>query len=115
MIEVDPEIIKANQKEIINKLKAAIEQNYFHFNQQCYNHTEGLAVGALTSAILAKVYIQYMEHKQLYPVLMNHEIIGYFRYIDEILIIYNQNKTIIDGTLTEFSKQRTNIKFSVKK
>jgi hypothetical protein len=63
-----PEITKTNQKEIINILKTVMEQNYLQFYQQYYKQTEGLAMGAPTLAILAEVYIQYMEHKQLYPI-----------------------------------------------
>jgi hypothetical protein len=36
MIRNYPEIIKINQKEIINILKAVMEQNYFQFDQQYY-------------------------------------------------------------------------------
>jgi hypothetical protein len=63
-----------------------MEQNYFKFNQQCYKKTEGLAMGAPTSVILAEVYVQYMGHKQLYQILKKR-IIGYFRYVDDILIM----------------------------
>jgi hypothetical protein len=104
IMENDPEITKTTQEEIINILKSVMEQNYFQFNEQYYRQTEGLAVGATTSAILAEVYIQYMEHKQLYPILIKDQIIGYFRYVDDILIIYNQNKTNLHETLTEFNK-----------
>jgi hypothetical protein len=65
-------------------------------------------MGAPTSAILAEVYIQYIEHKKLYPIVKKHQIIGYFRYVDDILIIYNRNKTNIEETLTEFNKQTNN-------
>jgi hypothetical protein len=37
-----------------------MEQNYFRFNKQYYKQTEGLAMGAPTSAIQAEVYIQYI-------------------------------------------------------
>jgi hypothetical protein len=47
-----------------------IEQGYLQFDQQYYKQTEGLAMGAPTSSILTEVYIQYMEHKQLYLVVM---------------------------------------------
>jgi hypothetical protein len=50
-----------------------MEQNYFQFNQQYYKRTEGLAMGAPTSPILAKVYIQHMEHNQLYQILKKHQ------------------------------------------
>jgi hypothetical protein len=79
MRENDPEIVTTNQKEIINILKAVMEQNYIQFDQQYYKQTEGLAMGAPRSAILAEVYIQYVEHKQLSPVLMKYQIIGYFK------------------------------------
>jgi hypothetical protein len=69
-----------------------MEQNYFQFSQQYYIQTEGLAMGAPTSPILAEVYIQYIEHKKLYPILKKHQICGYFRYVDDILIIYIQSK-----------------------
>jgi hypothetical protein len=40
--------------------------------------------------------------------------IRYFRYVDDILIIFNQNKRNIHETVTEFNKQTTNIKFNIK-
>jgi hypothetical protein len=61
-------------------------------------------MGTPASAILAEVYIQYMEYKQLYPTLRKSELIGYLRYVNDILIIYNQNKTNIDETLREFNR-----------
>jgi hypothetical protein len=60
-----------SQKEIIELLGTILEQNYFQFNQKYYRHTEGLSMGAPTSAILAEIYTQHMEHKQLYPALLN--------------------------------------------
>jgi hypothetical protein len=37
-----------------------LEQNYLKFGQQYYKQTEGLALGAPTSTILAEVYMQYI-------------------------------------------------------
>jgi hypothetical protein len=42
-----------------------MEQNYFQFDQQYYKQTDGLPMGAPTS-LLAEIYIQPMEHKQIY-------------------------------------------------
>jgi hypothetical protein len=108
------EIVKTNQKEIMHILKTVMEQNYFKF-EQYYKQMEGLAMDAPTSAILAKTYIQHVEHKQIYPSLIKYQIIGYFRHINDIFIIYNQKKTNIDETLTKFNKQQTNIKFTIEK
>lgn len=35
----------------------------------------------------------------IYPVLKYEQIITYFRYVDDILIIYDQNKTMVEQTL----------------
>jgi hypothetical protein len=44
-------------------------------------------MGAPTSAILAETFIQHMEHEYLYPILIAHEIIAYYRYVDVIFIM----------------------------
>jgi hypothetical protein len=115
ILEDNPRIDVSKQKEIIHILKTVTEQNYFQFDQQYYKQTEGLAMGAPTSAILAETYIQYMEHEQIYPILIKHKIIGYFRFVDDILVIYDHRKTNIDNTLIEFNKQQTNINFTIEK
>jgi hypothetical protein len=92
IIENDPELRKTDEIEIINILNAVRDQNYFQINQQYYKQRKGLALDACISAILAEVYIQYKMRKQLYPILIKYQIISYFRYVNGILIIYNQNK-----------------------
>jgi hypothetical protein len=74
-------------------------------------------MGAPTYSILAEIqiYTQYMEHKQLHPILLKHQILGYYRCVDAIFIIYNQKKANIDENVAEFSKQRTNTKFTIEK
>jgi hypothetical protein len=52
-------------------------KNYFQFEQKYYKQKDGLSMGAPTSA-LAEAYIQYMEHKQTYPILIKHQLIKYF-------------------------------------
>jgi hypothetical protein len=39
-----------------------------------------------------------MEHKQIYPILIKHQIIGCFRYVDDILLIYDQRETNVEET-----------------
>jgi hypothetical protein len=78
-------------REIMYILKVIMEENYFQFDQKYYKQTEGLTMGAPTSAILVETFIQHMEHEYLYPILIPHEIIAYYRYVDDIFIIYDQN------------------------
>jgi hypothetical protein len=44
------------QQEIIHILQTLTEQNHFQFDQQYCKQTEGLAMGAPTSSILAETY-----------------------------------------------------------
>jgi hypothetical protein len=80
-----------------------LEQNYFQFNDQFFKQNEGLAMGAPMSAILAETFIQHLEHTTIYPILNEHQIIDYYRYVDDILIIYNEQYTNIENTLDEFN------------
>jgi hypothetical protein len=50
-------IDESAQKEIIHTLETVLEQNYFQVDQEYYKQTDGLAMGAPTSAVLAEIYI----------------------------------------------------------
>jgi hypothetical protein len=86
VLKNNPEINENTQKETLHKLQTGWNKITFNLTK---NTTNGLAMGASTSAILAETYIQHVEHKQIYPILIKQQITGYFRYIDDILIIYN--------------------------
>jgi hypothetical protein len=72
-------------------------------------------MGAPTSAILAEIFIQHMEHKHIYPILNTLGIIAYYKYVDDILKLYDQNKTNIEPTLKEFNNMQPTIKISIEK
>jgi hypothetical protein len=46
-------------------MNTILEQNYFQHHHKYYKQTDGLAMGAPTSAILAEIYIQNMEHTNI--------------------------------------------------
>jgi hypothetical protein len=95
ILQYNYEIEEKTKAEIIHILKNISDQNYFQFDLEYYKQNDGLAMGAPTSAILAEVYIQNMEHTQIYHILKTQKIIAYFRYIDDILIIYDNKNTNI--------------------
>jgi hypothetical protein len=97
--------------ELLNLLN--LKQNYFQFKNQFYKQNDGLAMGAPTSAILAETFVQYLEHTVIYQILKKHQIIDYYRYVDDILIIYNEQHTNIHDTLEEFNNIHPNIKFTM--
>jgi hypothetical protein len=53
-----------------------MEENYSQFEQKYYKQIDGLAMAASASAVLAKAYNQNIESKQIYPILIKHQIIG---------------------------------------
>jgi hypothetical protein len=66
----NPEINMNIQKELLHILQKVMEQNYFQFDQQYYEHTDGLAINFPTSSILAETHMQHIEYKQIYPILI---------------------------------------------
>jgi predicted solute-binding protein len=55
-------INKITKDEILD-LRNILEQNYMQINEQYYTQTEGLAVGAPKSTILAETYIKHRTHQ----------------------------------------------------
>jgi hypothetical protein len=72
-------------------------------------------MGAPTSAILAEVFMQHYEHNYIINILQKHNVTDYYQYIDDILIIYNEDNTNIDNTLTEFNTIHPNIQYTIEK
>ena len=56
-------------------------------------------MGAPSSSILSEVHLQFLENTQIYNILVQHQIAGYFSYVDNILIVYNNNNTDIHKVL----------------
>ena len=103
------------KNEILNLLDIVLEQNYVHtcIRDRHYIQNEGLAMGAPTSAILSEVFLQNLEHMLITDILKKHHIIDYYRYVDDILIVYNTQKTNIIDTLNEFNTIHHKIKFKM--
>jgi hypothetical protein len=87
--------IDTNTIHEIILINTILEQNYFQFDNKYYKQKEGLAMGAPTSGILSEICLQYIEHTHVSKILQSHNIIGYYRYVDDVLIIYNINKSIL--------------------
>ena len=68
-------------------------------------------MGEPTPYILTEFYIQCTQHVIFLPVLQKYKVIGYFRLVDDNLIIYNEN---IDNMLFEFNTVSSKLKFTLK-
>jgi hypothetical protein len=107
--------LEHRKHELIIPLNAILEQNYLQLNNQVNEQDEGLAMGAPTSAVLAETFILYLEYTKITKILNKHQIIYYYRYVDDILILYNTHTANIENTLTEFNIIHPKIKFSIEK
>lgn len=58
-------------------------------------------MSAPSSVIVAEIFSQFMGCNNMYNILLKHKVIGYFRYMDYILLIYNDKLTDISLTSHE--------------
>jgi len=91
--------IEDNLKQNIIKLsKTIIDQNCFQFLDKTYIQTDGLAMGAPTSSIFSELYLQFLKNSTIYSILLNYDIKGYFRYVNDILIVYVMAHYKLEGS-----------------
>ena len=107
--DIDPTVTE----EILALTKTVTSQNYYGFNGKTYIQQKGLAMGAPSSSIISEIYLQFLENSKALTILTKPGIEGYFRYVDDILLIYNKHIIDIDETLTLFNSLSPSLKFSL--
>jgi len=70
-------------------------------------------MGAPISSVLSEMYLQYVEHTAIYKVLIRNNILGYFRYVNDILTAYKGSITDIEEVLNSFSSLVPTMKFTM--
>jgi hypothetical protein len=73
----------------------------------------GLAVGAHSSSIMSEIYLQCQENSCIVHILIKYETVVYFRYVDDIVIVYSLTRTNDLEILDEFSKVSPNPDFTM--
>jgi len=94
-------------EELISMTHTIMKQNYFEIHNKFYIQNADLAMGASTSSVLSEICLQFMENTKLYTILLQNNILGYFRNVDDILIVYNDSKTDVDKLLDFFKQCNT--------
>ena len=69
-------------------------------------------MGAPSSGIIAKIFLQHMEHTQIAQLLQKHKIVNYCRYVDDILLIFDSNHTNIQMIQDDFNNLHPNLQFT---
>jgi hypothetical protein len=112
----DQQLIDGKVKHgLINLSKVVLEQNYFHFENNFYSQESGLAMRSPTSSVFSEIYLQYMENTEIFDILVHNNITGYFRYVDDILVVYDKNITAIIEVFDSFNKLIPTMKFAIEK
>jgi hypothetical protein len=52
-------------------------------------------MGAPSPASLSENYLQHLELTEIIKIITQNNIIGYFRYLNDILMVYDENSTDI--------------------
>jgi hypothetical protein len=100
-------------KEIMTILKTTLNQNYFQYNGKFYKPKSGVAMGSPLSSIMAEIFLQHLEQSKIKLLLEEKNIVYYNRYVDDIIIIYNQTKITPQYILKHFNAQNKNLHFTI--
>jgi hypothetical protein len=108
--------VRTEQKrDVILLINTILKQNCIQHNNLQHKQEKGLSMGAPTSALFAEIFMQFIEHNHIINTLTKHNVLDYHRYVDDILIIYNEDHTDIEDTLKEFNSIHPNIQKKKKK
>jgi hypothetical protein len=72
-------------------------------------------MGAPSSSTLCELYLQHLEHALIYDILIKQNITGYFRYVDDVLIVYDSDKTDISEVLNSFNTTSHPLNFTIER
>jgi hypothetical protein len=97
--QVDPKI----RHELLKWYDTITQKNYFSNKGEIFIQKDGLAMGAPTSGLRAEFFLQNFEHIHLTTLADKHRIIKYFRYVNDILLIYASDHTDTQKILDAFN------------
>jgi hypothetical protein len=98
--------------ELLDWFETITQQNYFRHNDKTITQSDGLAMGAPSSSIIAEIFLQHIEHTHLPHLTRQHRLVNYARYVDEILLIYDSQHTDLQSILHDFNSLHQNLHFT---
>jgi hypothetical protein len=104
---IDPE----DRKEPLIWYDFITKQNYFFHNNQILIQKDGIAMGIPLSSIFSEVFLQNLEHIHIPLLTEKHKLINYFRYVDDIIKVFDTSHTNMQSILNEFYTIHPNMKF----
>ena len=83
------------------------------FQNKIYRTNKGVAMGSPISNTIAETFLQHHENTYIKQVLDMQYIQYYTRYVDDILIIYDNNKVTHEHITHQFNQVHNDIKFNL--
>ena len=72
-------------------------------------------MGSPLSPIISEIFLQNLEASNIELIKQQYNIIYYGRYVDDVIVVYNNQKDIGDEILRKFNTIHKNIKFTIEK
>ena len=85
----------------------------FIFNSKHFLQTKGCAMGTICAPSYANLFIELFERKYIYP-LIERKSLTYFRYIDDIFLIWTGTKKELDQFFKDLNEKHPSIEFDHK-
>jgi hypothetical protein len=103
------------RNELMALLRIVLKQNYFCFNNDFFIQCKGLAMGSPLSGILAEIFLNHLENKNLWNDENRYKdkIIFFYRYVDDIIILYDGNSRQVNIFNKFMNKIHPNMKFTL--
>jgi hypothetical protein len=108
----DNKVDKQDSIDTLNLVRIILQQNYFQYKDSFYKPKTGIAMGSPLSGIVAEIFLQHWEGQLLKHAMENKSILYYTRYVDNIFIIYNQEKISPLLIQEQFDSQHKAIHFT---
>jgi hypothetical protein len=105
---VDPQ----TQQELLKWYNVITRQNFFTTNKDIIIQHDGLAMGTPSSCVIAEIFLQHTKNLHLAHLTHKHRIINYFRYVDDILMIFDPTHTNIQAILSDFNAIHSKLQFT---
>ena len=105
---------KEFQQKLTTLLRTVLKQNYFQYKNQIYKQNTELPWGPHHHPYFLN-YTCNIWNTMIYDILIKHNILGYFRHIDDVLLVYDTTVTDILEVLNDFNKATQPMYFTIER
>ena len=100
---------KIPSKILIDMAEFVLKNNFFEFNENLFQQLSGTAIGTKFAPPYACIFMDWLE--EAFLATQDKKPWAYFRYIDDIFIIWTEGEESLRHFLESFNEFHTSIKF----